>query len=499
MRFLQFLLVCFAPIILLAQNAFIHEYGRTDFGNYVSAIPYGILEYKSNIHLFGITFYAPENSETANRFLHTKIKIDDNSASSIIDSTLYSNGYFRKAVIRNNFFYVAGVKWNDLPKREKKKFLSKIDENGNIIWSKSFGDTSHSIWDNFIQDIYSVENDFVVLSSGYDGVSSPNFEFTVLNENGEFKFKKLHKTHPNILYVNTPIESEQTTDGFLVIMEGIFGPPEAENLQTLLKLDKQGDELWRKSLNDIPLPERENIDSLQQAFSVFKMKNDHFGVVFQLFRMDSNNQFLEISKNVIVEFDAGGNYIQSKEILEKLNFDIKKTESNSDGDIYIFGNVSGETHVAKIDDEFNVLWSINYGTENHNIYSDGCTTSDAGMALTGTRFRWTEPKGWNYYVVKTDCNGNVEWDSESCVNPSDEEISVFGNPMRDKLLIQFPQMKDDVNLEFRLYNSIGQLVMNRQITGPIIHEHVSQLSAGIYLFTVKADNGSFFNGKLMKE
>jgi len=499
MRLLQLLFVCFAPILLLAQNAFIREYGRADFGNYVSANMYNIIEWNSQYHLFGGASYLTPSYSQPFSLLHTILDENGRIETTHIDSTNYENAYFQKTVVKNNFVFCVGKKWNDNTNSlDQRKFIQKKNKDGTVQWTKTFGDSSWSFWDNYTHQIYAQENNLIVLSTGNDGLSQ-TVDFSLLNENGELLSLKQYKTSQVYAYLDKPVASAQTNDGFLLIVEGSGGPIQAKFVHTLLKLDKQGNELWRKSLNDLPLPERESVDSLQQAHGVFKMENNHFGVVFQLYKMDSLNQFLTHSKIIITEFDEQGNYIKSNGFAEKINFDVQKTETNSTDDIYLFGN-SSEAHVGKIDKDFNFLWSINFGTVNHNIYQDGAATSDGGMILTGTRFRYTpEPKGYNYYVVKTDCNGNVEWDSESCVISSEEEISIFGNPMKDKLLIQFPQMKEDVNLEFQLYNSIGQLVMNRQITGPIINEQVSQLSAGIYMFTVKADNGSFFNGKLMKE
>jgi hypothetical protein len=485
----------------LAQNAFIREYGREKFDNYTSAIPYSVLESNNQLHVLGTVFSDGNSTETILRFLHTKIDPKGNIIKSNIDTVLYQNGYYHDGVFVKDFLYSVGVKWNKLPTREKKKIIQKIDKNGEIIWSKTFGDTSYNIYDNTIHKTYSDSNNFYVLSTGNDGISN-TFDFSILDNEGVLTSIKQHKTSTAYPYLDRPLDSEQTSDGFLVLIEGSYGLPQAKYVYTLLKLDKQGNELWRKVMNDFPLPEREIVDSLQVASAVFKMQNDHFGVVFQLFRMDSLNQYLEISKTVLVEFDGEGNYIRSQGILEKTNFDIRKAESNTDGDIYIFGNTSGTVSgafVAKVDENFDLVWSNFYGTETYNLYSNGCVTSDGGMAITGTRFRYSFPAGRNYFVVKTDCMGNTEWSSESCIIPREEEMVIMGNPMVDNLLIQFPQFTADETLAFKLYNSMGQLVMQRQINGPIISEKVSDLSAGMYLFKVQASSGQVFNGKLLKE
>jgi hypothetical protein len=506
MRFLQLLIVFFAPIILLAQNAFIKEYGRTDFGNYTSANIYNIIELDSKFHVFGgASYLTPSFDAQPFSLLHSIIDDNGTILTTQIDSTSFENAYYLSSIFLNNSLYCVGKKWNDdIFNPDQRKFIQKLNKDGVVQWTKTFGDSSWSFWDNYTHQIYSHENNLIVLSTGNDGLSQ-TVDFTLLNENGELLSLKQNKTSQVYSYLDRPVASAQPNDGFLVIIEGSGGPPQVKNVHTLIKLDNQGNELWRKTLNNFPLPERENIDSIQQAYAVFNMENNHFGIVFQLYKMDSLNQYLTFSKMVVAEFSQVGDFIQSKKLPLSKDIDIRRSQVNNDGEIFLFGTYNDDANLfdvcgLKLDKNLNFLWQKNYGSNQSEIFMDGTTTSDGGIILTGTRFRYSpEPKGYNYYIVKTDCNGNVEWDSEPCVIRNEEEISVFGNPLKDRVLIQFPQMKDDVNLQFRLYNSIGQLVLNRQITGPIINEQVTQLSAGIYLYTVKANNGSFFSGKLMKE
>jgi hypothetical protein len=98
-----------------------------------------------------------------------------------------------------------------------------------------------------------------------------------------------------------------------------------------------------------------------------------------------------------------------------------------------------------------------------------------------------------------DCNGNIEWSTNSCLLPTEEDILVFPNPMLNELTFQLPNISKENNIKITIYNSIGQklsetLTKNQQI----ITINTNKFNSGIYLYSIYLDGERYKTGKLIK-
>ena len=478
------------------------KYGREYYGNYLSSDVRSIVQLDNNFYLSG--FIQNESSTGIHHTIFSEINLLGELVSFKIDSS-FSSIQLIVFTYSDNYFYAAGRSRLNLISSSNTKVIRKMNLNGETIWTKSFGSENVNPLDNIIYKIYAKHDKIVVFGTSYDGVFGTNAVVSIFNSEGEEIVTHSYTVDQNNQYANLPISSIQTNDGFLFVLQSMHYPENEETPSFLLKINDLGQELWRKDLANFPLSEKEEGDTNQSVLSVFKMQNNHIGVAFELDKKIIPGNTFVPSKRILVEFDEYGNFIKSNEfysdeLLRNLQF-----EFTNNNEIIVFGNYTDEYNqlsvfASKLDQNFNVLWRKNFGFQEGggNRLTDAQVTKDNGFVMLGSKLRNEFPFGFDYFIIKTDCNGNLEWDNQSCVVSSEEDVIVFGNPVQDEWLMHFPQLNADDVVEYELVNSIGQIVLKGVSQGPIFNETISNLSVGMYAFQLQFSGGKSFVGKVMK-
>ncbi len=102
-----------------------------------------------------------------------------------------------------------------------------------------------------------------------------------------------------------------------------------------------------------------------------------------------------------------------------------------------FGAGSKDFWLVKTDADGNIEWEMTYGGALHDIAFSLVATSDGGYALTG--YTNSFGAGLDFWLVKTDANGNMEWNqtyggagderAKSLVETSDGGYALAGNKL----------------------------------------------------------------------
>jgi hypothetical protein len=79
------------------------------------------------------------------------------------------------------------------------------------------------------------------------------------------------------------------------------------------------------------------------------------------------------------------------------------------GSTYSFGVANSDVYFVKTDGEGNAQWENTYGGDKWETVHDVIATSDGGYAAAGWTSSFDAPGGSQGYLVKTDANGNLEW------------------------------------------------------------------------------------------
>ncbi|AEA45072.1 T9SS type A sorting domain-containing protein [Fluviicola taffensis] len=498
MRFWMMFVLCVAPLISMAQQAFFKEYWRDEFNAQKSIKCYTASEVADGFLIAGVKY---DVSYLDSYTFIAKLDNQGDLMSLTLDSTYYI-GQYVSSIIKDNSMYIVGIKEDIAPVKQRQKFLAKFTLSGDILWIKPFGDTSKYLFDNSVRKIQSTDSGLIVFGSSTGTNGTTDAEVTFLTDEGDVQYRKLFTTEESLQLADIIHGIANQHDGYVLLLKSP-SPSLQNNHYTLIKIDFEGNELWRKTITNMSFPEHNMAGLINETKGITQNKDNGTVVVFST----ENNPGGQSSQIILAVFDDYGNLVNSKVSLNDAHqYVVYFVESNADSEVFLAGSKTGSTtesydlFTAKFDSDLNLLSNKNWWYEGNELSNDGTflMTSDGGVLLGGSKYRF-ELNGFNFVLAKTDCMGNVEWDNHACISPSEEEVVVMGNPMINDLLIQFPQLGSDNQLEFELINAIGQVVRKRQYSGGIITENVEDLSHGIYIYTVKTSQGNVFTGKLLKE
>jgi hypothetical protein len=127
------------------------------------------------------------------------------------------------------------------------------------------------------------------------------------------------------------------------------------------------------------------------------------------------------------------------------------------------------------------------GALNTGVVLDGRSFTTTG-ALTTTAITVTIPSGCNATGIATIDAGN-----ENGV------ATIYPNPFMSSLNILLNETSQISNGEFRLYNILGEAVMNSTLTQQATNLKTSGLPSGIYIYNVISNNKIIQSGKLVSQ
>jgi PKD repeat protein len=123
--------------------------------------------------------------------------------------------------------------------------------------------------------------------------------------------------------------------------------------------------------------------------------------------------------NLVWERTYGGEYDQRAESVEQ----------TADGGYVLAGSwlsvaTGRDVYLVKVDSDGNVVWEYTYGDARHEVARSVAQTIDGGYILAGHTSTWEEgdPDGRiDVYLMKTDDQGNLEW--EQTFGREDDEFA----------------------------------------------------------------------------
>ena len=127
---------------------------------------------------------------------------------------------------------------------------------------------------------------------------------------------------------------------------------------------------------------------------------------------------------------------------------------------------------------------------------------------TGKEYKFADYKpfaGKNYYRLAIhNKDGSIQYSSIVILNNDKQvDVSIYPNPVRDRLNISVSSAAAMKNIQVNLYNSIGQLVISRKadiIAGSnLIDLNTSNLPGGIYKVQVSDSHGNIISGMTLQK
>jgi hypothetical protein len=287
--------------------------------------------------------------------------------------------------------------------------ITKFDFNGGVVWSRTFADNENESYIDYVKECKPTEGGFIVL-------------------------------------LHTQKESSQYAIG----------------TQNLIKIDEQGNELWRQDVSNYPVPVELSIPQTgNEVVHITPVQNGEF---IMLLRANDTNQ--KAFHTYLVRLDGLGQEISTYAYLDSMDYRSTELIFTQDEELVLIGmdlfqlpNDWASKHLIIRWDENLVLSGVSRvgADETINWQTNGILTSDGGFASTGYIFRPQPGNSKNNPIlVKMDCRGNTIWDYSSCsIQYGGSEILVFPNPSDGLFQFHLPTKGE---YTFMTFDYLGRIV-----------------------------------------
>jgi len=388
--------------------------------------------------------------------------------------------------------------------------LTKIDSNGNLIWFKPY--VKNSCLGGMFKHI-PMDSGYFCLSS----IMSPNYSCNAA--------PTPPPVDPQILVIKT----DELGNEILSQTYGLVGTNMIDDAREMIRANGKnffigGHQLYRPIIYKIT----ENGDTLftkkwtfgESITAMHKVNDNYFlatmslNTAISLMAIDSlgnvlwtqyhspypctnikptpdGNFILQINDyNTfrLIKVDVNGNLIWNKTFPGQEMWDLEVLNEEE----YIITSFKG---ISKINSNQEVLWHRTpYPDTVFGVY-DIHLVSDGGILITGST------KSLDFYVMKLDCDGNTEWNSESCSETINNiEILIYPNPATDILTIKLPQDMSERQVDIQIIDMLGRIVLNKSFyDSNTLLINLDNYSKGVYVVNVIQNNLKLKTEKIIKE
>jgi len=271
-------------------------------------------------------------------------------------------------------------------------YLIKTDENGNQVWTKTFGGTGNDCG-------YSVQqtSDGGFIIAGRTNILHTASSYIYLiktDANGDTSWTKTFSgTYDNGYSV------EQISDGGYIILgtTSLFGYSESDVY--LIKTDSNGNTIWAKTFGGT---------YSDDCYSVQQTSDNGFIIAGQTYSYGAGR-----SDVYLIKTDENGNQIWTK-TFGGTNYDCGySVQQTSDGGYiiagytYSYGTGDADVYLIKTDANGNRIWYNTFGRSYWEEAYSVQQTSDGGYIIAGYTHSYGAGGG-DVYLIKTDASGHTE-------------------------------------------------------------------------------------------
>ena len=288
-------------------------------------------------------------------------------------------------------------------------YLIKTDPNGNSQWQKTFGGTGYDVGRSVQQT-----SDGGYIIAGRTGTFGPGYGDVYLIKTEPNGNSQWQKTLGGSDY-ERGYSVQQTSDGGYIIAGSTFPDVAGSTAVYLIKTDSNGNSQWQKTFggseNDIGYSVKQTSDGgyiitgdthsygAGQA-DVYLIKTDPNGdSQWQKTFGGSNNDWGES-----VQQTTDGGYIIA-------------------GYTYSYGAGNADVYLIKTDPKGNLNWQKTFGGSDYERGYSVQQTYDGGYIIAGSTVSYGAGS-FDVYFIKTDPNGDSEWQKTFGGNKGDEGYSV---------------------------------------------------------------------------
>ena len=301
-------------------------------------------------------------------------------------------------------------------------YAIKLSREGKFQWSKTYGWKHH----DYFQQVYPLDNGYLFLGHVWDfGLGGRDIYLLKTDLLGNKIFDKLYGTHYKDMgfYI-----SALQTGGYLIV--GYSRGEELHGDIFLLKIDEVGNEIWRNhygsDFDDYAYSFVENEDG---SIMLFGSLGSFHSDVHYTYRASSADW-------ILLEIDPSGRETGRKIFSTRGHDFASAIKPSPDGGYYLFGSSmsfgagSFDMLLMRVDEQGDEIWKKTFGGEKYEYGMSMDITVDGDIYLFGTSKSFGQNDTPDYYLVKTDEDGDELWSLTIGGNDTDYGFEVKATPDR---------------------------------------------------------------------
>ncbi len=383
-RYITFLFV-FISSVLNAQNAF-----QKTFGGLGKEVGYSIIQTFDH----GYIMVGKSNSAGSGMYDEYIIKTDQNGDTLWTKLLGWPYDEIGNFIVQNtdsSYFISGGSNTSDTYLAD---MFSKIDKNGNVIWTRSLHSSDGFMIGKGIQE--TADGNYVVAGYGSGTLEGEGFSLSKMDPLGTVLWSNLYgisnAMSGNVITTTSMVQARD--GGFVMLGQGNDFTDGYLDIY-LIKTDASGNMLWQHAYSG----------GINDTANSIQATADGGYII-----TGSTNSFDSVNTDAyLIKADSVGNITWAKTYGGLNEDDGLSVKQANDGGYVFVGNTADslgrfDVFLAKTDNTGNLLWTKSYGGINSDYGYSVAQTIDNGFVITGTTNSYGAGDD-DLFFIKTDSTG----------------------------------------------------------------------------------------------